>query len=514
MENVRNKHREKPWSEFLKVVRYTMDKHTGTGNIGESLCVCSLKTLQKALNVASLSAMVDRLELLARENGLCSHLSATGTECYITSDLFYLEVQLKPSGEVQDVKVAHLGENPESCQVLLQSLRQKDFAEFTKHLKRLTDLYDFSGNRKVETNIYSALKSLEIDLNTMSVLNRRVRNAGTLCTILCGSVGYLTPRCGSSLMSLEYYISPYELLGQGLNSPSESRSPGMKVLVTVERTAALNQLQIAPIVDFEPVADGIPLFQSLTDGNSAELSACFLLKFPRPFPMICSLIQKIQRYTGISIQTDTQKAPLHGLIAQALLSERNITTNPWESMCFFVSLPGEEQHCYMLNKDSTKPGALVSKIPFSHPKQVPEILEVLRHQAACNTLISSFIRETVTVEDYSECLHFEIYSLSDTCISFTLKHPTDESLVCVVMDVVSSREIICQLMMKSSAACVCSDAHITRVIHRSMSIPVTMRSIYKKSQTQEAAVTEASREAPTSYISCKCFGSLLENHDN
>lgn len=43
---------------------------------------------------------------------LGSHLSANGTECYITSDMFYVEVQLDPTGLLCDVKVAHHGENP------------------------------------------------------------------------------------------------------------------------------------------------------------------------------------------------------------------------------------------------------------------------------------------------------------------------------------------------------------------------------------------------------------------
>lgn len=45
-------------------------------------------------------------------NRLGSHLSPSGTECYITSDMFYVEVQLDNGGQLVDVKVAHQGENP------------------------------------------------------------------------------------------------------------------------------------------------------------------------------------------------------------------------------------------------------------------------------------------------------------------------------------------------------------------------------------------------------------------
>lgn len=45
-------------------------------------------------------------------SSLTSHLSPNGTECYISSDLFYLEVHLDPEGQLSDVKVAHQGESP------------------------------------------------------------------------------------------------------------------------------------------------------------------------------------------------------------------------------------------------------------------------------------------------------------------------------------------------------------------------------------------------------------------
>ncbi|XP_075436264.1 mediator of RNA polymerase II transcription subunit 1 [Ascaphus truei] len=82
-----------------------------------------LETLQKALKMSSLSAMTDRLESIARQNGLGSHLSPSGTDCYITSDMFYVEVQLDPAGLLSDVKVAHHGEPPMLCPELVQQLR-------------------------------------------------------------------------------------------------------------------------------------------------------------------------------------------------------------------------------------------------------------------------------------------------------------------------------------------------------------------------------------------------------
>lgn len=43
---------------------------------------------------------------------LNAHVSPSGTTCYITSNMFYVEVQLEMDGKVVDVKLAHLGDAP------------------------------------------------------------------------------------------------------------------------------------------------------------------------------------------------------------------------------------------------------------------------------------------------------------------------------------------------------------------------------------------------------------------
>lgn len=60
----------------------------------------------------------------------------------------------------------------------------------------------------------------------------------------------------------------------------------------------------------------------------------------------------------------------------------------------------DQQHCYFMNGDApvqdghSLQGALVSKIPFRHPAQVPLLLDIIRHQAAYNTLIGSCVKQT------------------------------------------------------------------------------------------------------------------------
>lgn len=76
-------------------------------------------------------------------------------------------------------------------------------------------------------------------------------------------------------------------------------------------------------------------------------------------------------------------------------------------LTFFIkSLPGQ-QHCYFLNGDApvqdgkSLQGSLVSKIPFRHPAHVPALLDIIRHQAAYNTLIGSCVKKTYIKEGES-----------------------------------------------------------------------------------------------------------------
>ncbi|NXL95099.1 MED1 polymerase, partial [Alectura lathami] len=501
----------RPWTETMKLVRQVMEKRVVMNSGGHQHLVSCLETLQKALKVSSLPAMTDRLESIARQNGLGSHLSANGTECYITSDMFYVEVQLDPTGLLCDVKVAHHGENPVSCPELVQHLREKNFDEFSKHLRGLVNLYKLPGDNKLKTKMYLALQSLELDLSKMAGMYWQATNANPLDKILHGSVGYLTPRSGGLLMNLKYYVSPYDLFEDGTGAPvilhenNVPRSLGMNVSVTVEGTMAMYKLPIAPLImGSHPVdSKGTPSFSSITSANSVDLPACFFLKFPRPIPVSRAFIQKLQGCTGIPLfDTPPTFVPLYELITQFELSKEADPVPLHHNMRFYAALPGQ-QHCYFLNKDAPLPdgrslqGTLISKIAFQHPGRVPLILNLIRHQVAYNTLIGSCVKRTVLKEDSPGILQFEVCPLSDSCFSVSFQHPVNDSLVCVVMDVQDSTHVNCKLYKGLSDALICTDDFIAKVVQRCMSIPVTMRAIRRKAETIQADTPALSLIAET-----------------
>ncbi|PNJ66546.1 MED1 isoform 2 [Pongo abelii] len=501
----------RPWSETIKLVRQVMEKRVVMSSGGHQHLVSCLETLQKALKVTSLPAMTDRLESIARQNGLGSHLSASGTECYITSDMFYVEVQLDPAGQLCDVKVAHHGENPVSCLELVQQLREKNFDEFSKHLKGLVNLYNLPGDNKLKTKMYLALQSLEQDLSKMAIMYWKATNAGPLDKILHGSVGYLTPRSGGHLMNLKYYVSPSDLLDDKTASPiilhenNVSRSLGMNASVTIEGTSAMYKLPIAPLIMGSHPVDNkwTPSFSSITSANSVDLPACFFLKFPQPIPVSRAFVQKLQNCTGIPLfETQPTYAPLYELITQFELSKDPDPIPLNHNMRFYAALPGQ-QHCYFLNKDAPLPdgrslqGTLISKITFQHPGRVPLILNLIRHQVAYNTLIGSCVKRTILKEDSPGLLQFEVCPLSESRFSVSFQHPVNDSLVCVVMDVQDSTHVSCKLYKGLSDALICTDDFIAKVVQRCMSIPVTMRAIRRKAETIQADTPALSLIAET-----------------
>uniref|UniRef100_A0A3P8ZLN2 Mediator of RNA polymerase II transcription subunit 1 n=1 Tax=Esox lucius TaxID=8010 RepID=A0A3P8ZLN2_ESOLU len=458
---------------------------------------------------------------IARQNMLGSHLSPSGTECYITSDMFYVEVQLDAAGQLVDVKVAHHGENPASCPELIQHLRDKNFEEFSKHLKGLVNLYKLPGDNKLKTKMYLALQSLELDLTKMmeNIPIWLATNANTVETILHGSVGLLTARSGGHLVSLRCYVSPYDVFEEGTGmqlsfiDTNVPRSLGVSVSVTVEGTSSVYKLPIAPLITGSHPVDnkGTPSFSSVTNSNCVDLPACFFLKMNQPMPFSLSFIQRMQNATGIPVfEAPPTLSPLYELIVQSHLQEEggDPPNSPTHAMRFYASLP-DQQHCYFLNGDApvqdgrSLPGALVSKIPFRHPAQVPALLDVIRHQAATNTLIGSCVKRTFIKDDTPGLLQFEVCPLTDSSFSVSFQHPVNESLVCVVMDVIDSRQVSCKLYKGLSDALICTDDFITKVVQRCMSIPVTMRAIRRKAETIQADTPALSLIAETVEIMVK-----------
>ncbi|NXP46011.1 MED1 polymerase, partial [Heliornis fulica] len=487
MEQLGLKYQQRPWTETLKLVHFCMDKplQQPASSAPDGPLLSCMEKIERTLNAKSLFSVVNRLESLSKEKGLNVHVSPSGTACYITSTEFNIEVQLEKDGKVVDVKLAHLGEAPVVCDDLVQYLRTKNYDAFGKILEDLSNLYQIPGNSEMKAKGYIALQALEKDLYSMSLLDR-TQDVNRVTEVLHGKVGHLVPRTGGTPMNIEFYISPYQVLEEELNPGSQIS--GTKTAVTLEGTDTLHKLPLFPLlVDSQTGKDSNPVFLPLTDELSMDLPACFVLKFHQPIPMSSLSIEKLQRIpiTGLT------PAPLYELIVQSTLQEEFSEDLSTHKSCFFVSLPDCPKHCYFINRGSGKSdfstGALVSKIPFSHPKCVPGVIEILRHQVAYNTLISSCVSEKHINEDDSELLYFEVLPHKNTSFSVFFLHPVEDNLACVIIDVINSREVQCCLHLNPRDQPLNSDNDfIARAVKRCMSVPVVMRAVLRNAARMKA----------------------------
>lgn len=175
------------------------------------------------------------------------------TGVFISSDMFYLEIVLEPTGAVKDVKIHHEGKkDQQSCTELVNCLSRGDFADFTSQLEGFTSIYQLNAEKKVKCKAFTALESLEADLSTLAQLQAYMKDPFSL--IHKSAVGILEKRRGGHPMKLTYFVSPYDLLNvekndlEAINIDSVvSKSLGYSVTVCMEGSAA-HKLQTTTLI--------------------------------------------------------------------------------------------------------------------------------------------------------------------------------------------------------------------------------------------------------------------------
>ncbi|KAJ8375106.1 hypothetical protein SKAU_G00056860, partial [Synaphobranchus kaupii] len=504
LSQLRSKYSEKPWNETMQLVRRCMDKSKSDSRSSQLFLNC-LGRLHEALNVSSLTTMVSRLEMIAKQRGLGSHQSPTETTCYLTSDMFYLEVLLLPGGDVEDVKVAHHGEAPVSWEPLLALLRSKKFEDFSMKLDCLSSLYNIVGDNEMKIKVYTALQHLEKDLIKISQLPRPLIDHDLhLDTILNGRIGKVTLRREGNPLTIEYYMSPYDLLTE--NRDTEKCNSGQAALVTAGASDSTHRLQMMSLIQKPPIinTEGLPVFSPLDNVTSEILPACFFLKLQPPLPMLSSFIHKMHQITEMTMcETDLKWLPFPRLLETSLRESSCYDSLEGENAHYFVPIPDNQMHSYFLAGDvwgaAALKGALVRNVPFTHPAHVPMLLELLRHQAAINTLLSSFITHHRPCQDSEPDLHCEVLPETESSFSVSFPLPDRGCLGVLLVNLKDSRQISSRLFTPCSKDC-SIDEYITRVLKRCMSIPLVMRAICRRlTQNGSSASTLAAVPAACSY---------------
>ncbi|KAI1889239.1 hypothetical protein AGOR_G00177100 [Albula goreensis] len=336
---------------------------------------------------------------------------------------------------------------------------------------------------EMKLKVYTALKHLEKDLIKISQLPRPLLDCDlNVDMILNGRIGRITPQREGNPLSIEYYISPYDLLTENANI--DDCIHGQMALVTAGPSDSAHRLQKTSLIPQPPqiTSEGLPVFSPLDDMTSESLPACFILKLQPPLPMLSSSISRVHHITETPMrETDLQWSPFPRLLETS--REESSGSGEKEDAQFFVPLPENQMHSYLLPGEqwgvAALKGALVSSIPFTHPAHVPALLEQLRQQSALNTLLSSCMSRHRPVPGTKSDLHCEVLPESEWSFSVSFLLPESDRLSVLSVNLKDSHQITSRLFT-SYPTDFCTDKYISRVLKRCMSIPLVMRAICRR----------------------------------
>ncbi|XP_024859603.1 mediator of RNA polymerase II transcription subunit 1 isoform X7 [Kryptolebias marmoratus] len=472
--NLHLKFAEKTWSETFQLVRRCMEKSRDASKPCEPL-VRSLERLQKALHAPSMNTTKSRLETIAKQQGMGFH--ATEATCYLTGNLFYVEVVLLPHGEVQEVKVAPHGKPPSPSESLLHLLRSHNFADFSLRLGGLFAQYNIPGDGEIKLKLLTSLQYLEKDLQQISNLHREPKHCDPQIDLInYGRVGFL--------------IAGKEAVVQAAQ-------------VTVGVSGVTHRLQMASVLPQLPELDPrrCLAFTPLSEGPHETLPACFLLRLQPPVPVMSSFVEKLKQITDVAVpEFNLQWAPLPKLLLKASRSSDPCGDTRSDQELLAVPLPGGVTHSYVLPGTAwdapTQRATVVDGVPFTQPAHVPALLELLRHQCAINTLLRSCVCAPSTNPGLICEWHFEVIPESATSFSVTFHQPHTDSLAVLLVNVSNPHQITCKLF--GSGICDSSlDEHVSTVMRSCMSIPVTMKALYSRMEEMISGPVSPSRLATT-----------------
>jgi mediator of RNA polymerase II transcription subunit 1 len=283
---------------------------------------------------------------------------------------------------------------------LVLCLQNGDFADFTLQLEGLQSIYQLNAESKIKSKAFVALQALETDLYTLydlAQLQAHMKDPQLL--IMQSPVGMLQRRRGGHAMRCTFLVPPYDLIDpekkqmQPLTAALiNSKKLGRFVTVNLEAAAA-NKLQTCCILNINKDQQGrsSPTYAPLSANNSTMLPASFMLRMDKPMPISMKFVEQLN-------QLQTESSTFAATVAQTPtplidLIVTSVTDNEVQTMGkgLFVSLL-DQCHYYYMTENKSLQGIVVSKIPFTEPGHVPQIINLLRQQALFNTLMSSCIR--------------------------------------------------------------------------------------------------------------------------
>lgn len=452
-----------------------------------------------------------------------------GYGCFMSCDMYYIEIKVDQSHQtVKDVVISHANNDGISCPVLRKVLADQDFETFAKHLSGLHSIYQITTNdKKVKQRAYPALSALETDLTILYDYQRR-RTNNCYDLIHKSPIGIMEPRKGGLPVRLTFFTTPYDLIdldnkdfiNMNLNNIID-KNLGLSATVEIEGSGQ-HKLQVRSLISTQQNSS-LPAYAPFNSQNSEKLPAQFVLKLCQPLPMLNTSINQIIHEMNEPITIKEYLGALAANSKESLVSliarqELDLNKGPFcrsidllkcsdtdyrdaKKHVYSIKLP-DQQHTYHILDDylERQDGVYITKIPFTHPTSIPNIMRVLRQQALLNFVIGSCIRRVKNIsnknisnfneDDIEKYLDdtniFDVIPVNLTNISVSFEHPSRESLATLEIDI---KELGCQLYALDRE-CVCTNDFATKVFQRCWSIPVTLRSVLKKCNERRLSLLE------------------------
>ncbi|KAK7887242.1 hypothetical protein WMY93_026863 [Mugilogobius chulae] len=467
----------------------------------------SMQRLQEVFNMSSINAMMTRLEMIAKQQGLGFHI--TDATCYLTADLFYLEVVLLPCGGVEVVKVApHGGPLWSPSESFLELLSSPEaWGSFSQ--------YNIPGDTELKLKLFDSLQALGRDLEQISHLGRTSDDPSSKTDhINRGIVGTVTFGKEDRPLTVQFYVSPDTGLtpvsGKLLSimawvKSTSTQCPGHTAQLTIELTDVHHCLQVTSSITQPPQLDahGFPVFKSPIEVSCDQVPACFLLKLQPAVAMMPSLWKKLSQITGVPVpDVDLQWAPLPNLLTANTHGE----TMDGQDIISTVVACDRRRNAHICFLSRSLGGAGSQRYfggysSFTHLSHVPVLLKLLRHQCAINSILISAITSKSVSSSLPSELHFEVLPETDTSFTVTFHRPDTDSLSVLVVDVPGSHQVTCRLFGAGLDDPSLEEC-ISAVMKRHRSIPTTLQTLHNKlseraPRNSPAASAEAENHHPS-----------------
>lgn len=454
------------------------------------LKTCLKDVISKMRDVAkdtTLKSTIQRLEAIALEEGLRFDCEQTNNNCFISSDMFYVEIVLDSVGLAEEVKLhGHTGV-PKSWKELIKILRNKDYKEFRSHMVGLKNRYLLKGDTFTKSKILTSLEAVEDDV--LKIYKSDMSSNMVSDSILCGPVGYVIPRVGGKNLQMTYCVDPLQLLDMknegGVKVFSSDDPLPVDLGYSVTLSVRQSEQTLLPLSSLVYNENNIVAYVKQDSSNSQELPASFVLQLAQPLPTSVHIAKYLYK---ISTKGDTfvhsSSANLDDLILQQHINKSRLQ---WEEEEFTTILPDQVHYFRCVpSEDKDVVGLLLSSIPFNHPLQIPLIIKLLRCQAIYNILLCSCIRYQDTdsrdVLDRSK-LVFDVTCSDWNCITVTYIHPIDETIASIDFIVSLDGIVECSLNVVPTSPVFCTNDYVKKIVNRCLSIPISMRRLFKQSES-------------------------------